>query len=914
MQWSAMVLSTVSSDTEPSILVTFDAYKYLFNVGENTSRAFLQSQRNWKRTKGLFLTAATTERAGGLAGLLMTFADATIPRLDVIGPPGLKHYMASMRYYTYRDSMPVIPTETSQALPDPSSNPNPVYKDEFISVFSIPVYPSEPQSEMEAQNTTETGKRKHSGESEDQPSSKRLHADSGIPSSNSSALDEENVLRGAMINAMFPASERATSRNTKKGKKQKKQSVKETKGPETGDAASGGNVDEYRRARLPRGFHSQLPKFEPQQPTNVAYVVVGPRVRGKFDAGKAGELRIPKGKLRYRLAQGETITFTVDVDGAGPDEKRKEMRTVKPEEIIAPSDPPGVILILDVPTPAHIPSATQPFVDSRFFKRFRSNADGDLADYAVRSVFHICGEGVLEDERYKSFMRGFWKGTHHVVASREYCPDPVTFTSAAHNQLRLSQLDSEIFPVPKFCLTPKKNISNVPGLPSNVQLMSANQIVGVRPPLAPVVNKEALELDWFHPIINSLTGISLTEETQARFEEAKKRVEVAQRLNQNSDGTQTVTPGSDVRIITLGTGSACPSKYRNVSATLIMIPNYGNILLDCGEGTWGQLARHFGTDETHETNVWKVLKDLRCIYISHAHGDHHMGVANILKKRKQIVSEPSDPLYLVTIRPVHLYLRELSDLQDLGIFDDPSKNGVVTVVSPALHWRQIPSYPTSGIWQVGGDEPWLDIELNREHARAMCEKLGLKAFSTVDVRHRTRCYGVVIRHIDGWSIVYSGDTQPSDSLVYASESSPPTVLIHEATMADDQEELAAKKAHSTVGQALEIGKRMKAENILLTHFSNRYPKIPIYKLDEPRPTLTEGSGVDGQQQEVESGFDPSKGVVAVAFDHADMKIADMWKINYFLPALESSYAETVVEEGEDGVGGDSGAMEIDVSG
>lgn len=34
-----------------------------------------------------------------------------------------------------------------------------------------------------------------------------------------------------------------------------------------------------------------------------------------------------------------------------------------------------------------------------------------------------------------------------------------------------------------------------------------------------------------------------------------------------------------------------------------------------------------------------------------------------------------------------------------------------------------------------------------------------------------------------------------------------TLLIHEATMADEQVEMARAKAHSTIGQAIDIGKR-----------------------------------------------------------------------------------------------------------
>lgn len=42
---------------------------------------------------------------------------------------------------------------------------------------------------------------------------------------------------------------------------------------------------------------------------------------------------------------------------------------------------------------------------------------------------------------------------------------------------------------------------------------------------------------------------------------------------------------------------------------------------------------------------------------------------------------------------------------------------------------------------------------SRDLEREMCAAIGLKSFRTVDVWHRTRCYGAVIKHNDGWSIV-----------------------------------------------------------------------------------------------------------------------------------------------------------------
>lgn len=76
-------------------------------------------------------------------------------------------------------------------------------------------------------------------------------------------------------------------------------------------------------------------------------------------------------------------------------------------------------------------------------------------------------------------------------------------------------------------------------------------------------------------------------------------------------------------------------------------------------------------------------------------------------------------------------------------------------------------------------------------------------------------------------ITYSGDTLPCESLVALGQNS--DVLIHEATMEDDLEKEARIKMHSTVSQAIDVGRQMKAKFVILTHFSQRYAKIPIIK-------------------------------------------------------------------------------------
>lgn len=55
----------------------------------------------------------------------------------------------------------------------------------------------------------------------------------------------------------------------------------------------------------------------------------------------------------------------------------------------------------------------------------------------------------------------------------------------------------------------------------------------------------------------------------------------------------------DMEITFLGTGSSQPSKYRNVSSIYINLFAQGGMLLDCGEGTLGQLKRRFVPTRLH---------------------------------------------------------------------------------------------------------------------------------------------------------------------------------------------------------------------------------------------------------------------------------------------------------------------------
>ncbi|KAH9053195.1 hypothetical protein EDB87DRAFT_1815754 [Lactarius vividus] len=925
MNWSTSVYTTLSSDTEPSIVITFDSAKYIFNAGENTTRAILLSKRGWRKIKALFLTQLGTQRSSGVTGLSMSVADSSARTMQIIGPRGVLHLLASMRFYTFRDTLGLRVTEVPDFKTEPQIEAIPVFADDNITVYSIPIVPTPrrdgdiPVGTGASLDISEASLKRKREPSPELPS-KRSSLRPSLPAtgeSTPSAIslfdrflddpqfdptsltgDEADAWRRLIIEYMFtwkepPPKPRPPPKPPgKKGKQRRDVESTEasiapllsvlTSLPQTPHwVEDSTKCQDKPLKRGPRGASPagslQLPAFTaPRQNVSTAYIVVGPRVRGKFDAKRAEELGL-YGPLRGKVARGESVTFTVD-DGTGG----TLQRTVKPEDCVGEHEttkvrPLGplqsnvlskcvkVVMILDVPTPDHIESLVSAFATPAY-SNFRLKTPDSRKDYAVHAIYHLLGSGVLEDERYKSFMNGFSDDTQHLICSPDHNPDPLTFTSAGLSQLRLSQLDPEMFPLPYYSTTPRKELSLVTHLPPRCSYMQSDSYVDVRPPRPVVIDPIMRDKDKFHPTIATGIPLGLSPATEEKFTKAQSIVDA--RLAE-LDGN-VPKAGDELVVIPLGTNSATSSRYRNVSGNFIQIPDWGNLLLDAGEGTWGQMARYFGTDPARPSNVWQALRELKCIFISHAHADHHVGLAKILAMRKQLDPPPPGPLYLISILTVHLYLRELTDLENLGLSDSTdTPNGVIPILSDVLNLRGRCQTERTG---------WKSHDHSRKAAQMLCAELGLNRLNTIDVLHRTRAFGLVVTHQDGWRLVFSGDTMPSDALAQAGEGA--TLLIHEATMGDDQEEMAHAKAHSTISQAIGVAKRMRAQNVLLTHFSSRYPTMPRYL---------------GSPKRVDTDYKPT---VALAMDHSCIRVGDLWKMATYIPAIAQSFQD-IADEGDE---------------
>ncbi|TFY69819.1 hypothetical protein EVJ58_g184 [Rhodofomes roseus] len=857
MNWSATVITSATADTEPSIVVTFDDAKYLFNVGENTSRAWLHSNHGWKKTKAIFLTSVDTQRASGLSDdkikvYALPIHASTIDSADEALTPD-----SSVLAKRKRSPSPDVPSKRT-----PLADVAP----EVVDEAAEPLDPYVPPEEAEV---------------------------AAAAPDDLAALFESDPQewRRLVIQNMFPfkapeeSQENAYLRRKRELKAKKRRQGYENAGLplplelRQSSSSVAPLCPEANAIRSERAW--RLPRFAygPEGKSSLCYVLVGPAGRGRFDAAKAEQLQVPHGAERSRLTRGETITFTVD-DGAG----NRIERTVAPEECMGPSETPLAMLVFDVPTPSHISELVKSFTQDPFYSKFRSKATPASAqEPIVYAVYHLCGVGVLEDERYKNFMRGFPEDTHHIISSREHGDNRVVFTKAALNQLQLSTLDPDMFPLPVHTLRPRCDLASIPGLPARVHHLYANCHIEMRPVKEPCFDPFAVKNDIFNSMVEKGSPVRIPQNVVHAFGTAKGKIEqVQKRLTRKS------RPGDDVEIIPLGSSSATPTAYRNVSSLLVRIPGYGGILLDAGEGTWGQLARMYGDDgQNRATGVWEILRNLRCIFVSHMHGDHHLGLSKILAMRRlvsfahrssadcgpltlfmmyttsQMDPAPAQPLHLIGL-PSHLmYLQELEDLEDLGL-DLNGGNGVKMISANFL---------CQGYGHQGGSS-----HRNRQYIEDLKSTLGLKHFRTVDVEHKTKCYGAVIEHRDGWSIVYSADTMPSAALVDAGQY--PTLLIHEATMGDEEADQARAKGHSTFSQALQIGDDMHAENILLTHFSARYPKIP------PTTSLPDSPRASPAPS-------PHLGL---AFDCTKFTIGDMWKQQFYLPAIELNLGDVAKDD------------------
>ena len=216
----------------------------------------------------------------------------------------------------------------------------------------------------------------------------------------------------------------------------------------------------------------------------------------------------------------------------------------------------------------------------------------------------------------------------------------------------------------------------------------------------------------------------------------------------------------------------------------------------------------------------RILLGLKCVYISHMHADHHLGLINIIQMRERAVRQSDrdlPALYVVSTDRLIPFLTYYH-----------------TKFEPLLgHCHHVKCERL--ILYNERDNDTLEENPDKKHQMLFPDDLnrflditGLKEFYVSRAIHCPNAFCVALRTKAGYKIAFSGDTRPCEKFRdICAWGGPPDLLIHEATMEHFMIYDAMIKKHSTFTEAIEEGKAMAAGFTLLTHFSQRYAKLPM---------------------------------------------------------------------------------------
>jgi len=267
----------------------------------------------------------------------------------------------------------------------------------------------------------------------------------------------------------------------------------------------------------------------------------------------------------------------------------------------------------------------------------------------------------------------------------------------------------------------------------------------------------------------------------------------------------------DLSLFFAGTGGSVPSARRGLPAVLV---RHGGdrLLIDCGEGTQRQLMRSVG------------LVELDCVFITHFHADHWLGLPGMLKSFALRERERPLTVYgptgleevMAAMRIVYGRLPYELSVVELGRWDVVERGGYEVSAIPVSH----------------GDRPSYGYALTEaarpgEFDPRLAERLGVRPGPDFGRLQRGETVaGVRPEQVmgpprEGRKIVLSGDTSPCETLAVAAHQA--DVLVHEATFAEEEAQRARETSHSTARRAAELARDAEVRLLALTHISSRYP-------------------------------------------------------------------------------------------
>ncbi|KAK6346390.1 hypothetical protein TWF730_010716 [Orbilia blumenaviensis] len=925
---SYVELVTVPSKDNPSTLLMlhFDERRYVLGqIAEGTQRMLGQNTVKMNRISEIFLSGKTEwSNTGGLTGLLLTMGDAKIirelerqqtmekkqARYTILNPDGstnnayapppepkgltihggknILNTMATTRNFVFRENSGVHFHQYDFV------KGNVIFKDEFITVRPLRAFP------RQGGGTTRTTEENRLQETEDidlgshEQLARIVDAMwNGQPGSLQVGKDDEDYVISLMTRLKEDEervqNEKAgsSSSNNKNHNidpegesppKRLKLDSEQAKGNEEPSwdsvlevAEPVKPVPEFPISRplrrpWPATYTRSLPGTIPGA-SSISYMVSIAQVRGRFRPDVAKKLGVTPGPDFRILAEGGSVTLA---NGT----------TIDSSQCLDPPRPVNGVAFLDIPDESYLePTLEQ--IDA-WKKERQDSKENSVVSLWVWAV----GPNIEQNQRLLGYIDGL-DGQHMINSPTSPFHD-MSLKDSAAQATRLNLLDNENFPLPCPGYShPSAVFEPEPSDEDRVLRARDSLMIDIHPTrgIQPAKLRPRFDYRLVQEDVKTKFGDGrYWRAAQAAHE--KIATEAAQR-------NPIPSAADEVELVTLGTGSSMPSKYRNVSATAVTVPGFGNLLLDCGESTLNQLRRSYGSP-----GVADFLKGLRILYISHLHADHHLGTIAVLKAwfvRAVDSGEDASKLYLIAPAKFLNFLEEYTQIEDYGLRH-------ITFISCDSLLISSQQHPDNK---------------QREDSQRIEEMLSTLPLEKIETSRAVHCRGsftvaFTFKEPVGFKLAYSGDTRPTKGFVEIGKDC--TVLLHEATFDDELKDEALAKRHCTTSEAIQAGKDMGAKNLLLTHFSQRYPKLPNIRRQSPNgddplcdpfmeaPETKESTYIarprdikvsekwhDGPV--VSKPDDENSMHIGFAFDMMRVKVKDFWKLENFIPALEELFKQ-----------------------
>ena len=985
-------LGTDTGDAVPGALLFFDRRRLLFNSGEGLQRYAIEHGLKLAKLSDVLLTRLTPDASGGLPGLCLSTAEArgggsralcannaaanaanavaaaagggfgygnvgsgskNTP-IRVFGPKGLASLVGALRTFVDTSVQAVEAVEfpsSSVASSTPSSLPSfsalpPVIEDDDVKV--VPIVVDLEQTEKEEAEAEEGNDPAAAGAAPPAPKRSRLEA--------------------------------AAS-----------------------GGGGGGNKSSSSSSRL-------IPA--------VCYACELAPIPGKFKPEAALALGVPRGPLWGRLKSGQSV----EVEGVEGTPK-----TVNPEQVAGAALPGPVALVIDCPTEEHARAMASSPAFGRWSSSEKKSSEGGgggggegeaFARLAV--VLHLTPDpAVVASEGYAALCRRFDGGggaladagagggspsttaapsTRHVFANGAATRGATILSSSAALAARLNAVNSKLFPLHRLGGGGEDGEGGGSGNGGRGGGDAAAGLAPSAPSPSPRCRPAAVaggNLLRFHLRPASRLGVdasavpspldvsAIQEELRSAhagiLEEAARAAAEAEEATASAATAAAVTADAsdpprtpslpesrrgEAELVFLGTGAAAPSKYRNVTGTLLrlrrrrrkattgatapggpcppppFLPPAGGLLLDCGEGSLGQLTRAFGRG-----GALAAVNSLELIWISHIHADHHAGLPRLLMARARgVVVDGEEDEERKAAEAATTTTTTTTTTTGTKTTPPP----IIPILGPRPLRRVLAAYelvcggPGALRYEFFDNGDIIAAARERETAAAAAaeagaatkgsssflpplvsramSRLGLGKLLPVRVFHCAHSFGLIVEQEESEvseggggekasastaatngdktsfsspppiKISFSGDTRRCPALELAARGS--HLLVHEATFEDGLEGEALAKNHSTTSDAVSTGKGAGVAATLLTHFSQRYPKVPAVDVDEDekkkKSNGAAGGEEEGEREEERAALPPrppllrANNNVGVAFDLLRVDVVDSGTL---LPAL-----------------------------